>query len=664
MASEAQKKKLRRGLDLAYWIIPDEETAWKTVTLAAEAIQNFTKRQDERSWYRGFWEKKGVRVNPTKPFLCDDQPLQVCVLEKIEPFELTQEAAGIRLTDEDFAVRYVKFLVRTAYKANAFHALIGLGKLVFAYSTRNLIDLNKMIDPLNETKKEEPHYRGKKKKLMAGLQERFGTRLEIRKREHSELTFRLMEQPELVREAVQGSLDRFTLWNSFCFNCGPSLSQSTAAHANSNKNPGSPNLPSSKTQAAPPGAALSENSRCHLIINPECFMKLTNHTGLPSPWERMAIPAFAQSNDHPPGDETKGDRWTPPHWDEAKIDLTLDELRRKADQRKQVEPAWLSVQVDGQEFQRVHFDQTNRIQFCVPESAGLLEIRDEHTGLLLASHLFAEWNSSEGEADVFRFRLKGGRTIALKVVYVAPPDESEWGQFSVDLCFLRASTWAWLSDVTLWPPSYDTRWAMVTAVTVLLGTAIGLYWLLAGTVQPEPIARQSVPVHPPPTVPAQSNPLELLPPHSDGTTPKGGTAPTEPATGGTRSVQGKAAVLASIKTVLVEVRGATSPELEKTILDTIRSASPLTVTDDESLADAMVEAQYQVKTGSNSIRLRLINSQGKVLWSKTEQIFLPPSEENISQAVQNLTLRLGSAIKRVQTHRNNPELRVPARPKP
>ncbi|MBX7223361.1 MAG: hypothetical protein K1Y36_25840 [Blastocatellia bacterium] len=663
MASEAQKKKLRRGLDLAYWIIPDEETAWKTVTLAAEAIQNFTKRQDERSWYRGFWEKKGVRVNPTKPFLCDDQPFQVCVLEKIEPFELTQEAAGIRLTDEDFAVRYVKFLVRTAYKANAFHALIGLGKLVFSYSTRNLIDLNKIIDPLNETKKEEPHYRGKKKKLMATLQERFGTRLEIRKREHSELTFRLMEQPELVREAVKGSLGRFTLWNSFCFNCGPSLSLSSASHANSNKNPGSPKLPSQNTQAAPPGAALSENSRCHLIINPECFMKLTNHTGLQSPWERMAIPAFAQTNDHPPGGETKGDRWNPPHWDEAKIDLTLDELRRKADQRKQVEPVLLSVQLDGKVLHRINFDQARQLSFCVPETAGLLEIRDEKTGLLLVSHLLAEWNTA-GEPDAFVFRFKGRRVIRLKVLFLEALDPAELGQYSVDIGFKRLAVWEWWAGLVTLPAWFDLRLAVAATALCFLSTVFGLYWLWSGVPQADPIARKTGPVQPPtPVTPPTTSQQGQPPPQIE---PKA-TMPTqnsEPLTGITRSAQGQAGGLATVKKVMVEAQGFQSDRIKAVLAEALTSTGPVTVTDEDSLADALVEAQYQDKTGSASIRLRLINSQGKVLWSKTERIFLPPSEENISQAVQNLTLRLGSAIKRVQPHRNNPELRVPERPKP
>ncbi|HMW02994.1 MAG TPA: hypothetical protein PKE58_22840, partial [Acidobacteriota bacterium] len=636
MKRPVQAQLFRRGLDLAYWIVPHPELAWQVASQACETLDTLNQTQDYRSEKTSFLERLTNRkVKHYKMKLTSEQLYQLGVLIKAESFERHREQSDASLSVDDVTVHYVKTVVLLTLLHNPFHVAVGVSELIFDYgSSINLLKLYDLLRPADCKSKQEDHCRRAKGSLFKALKLRFDSLVTVCSGERGKHLFtRVKSTPPLV-ELVRQSLRHFAPWNAQCQYCHGSLKLEF----------------------------LDDPGCCHILINPDCFMKLNHFNRFGSPWNRLSIPDFklnSNQDQSPPSSPSL--RETPPDWDEARINQILDDLGNQADRRKQLQPVAVSVIVDGVVQQTLYLNEFSAIRVTIPEFSRLLEIRDAETDLLLISQFLAEWSISTNPCVI---RLGTGTRLELKTTLVEAGDTEE-GQFEIEVRHLPAHSWPWNSWLAQLQTQGGNSFVLATSLGALcLVIVLGWYWLVQ-TQTPEPVA-QSIPSPQTHLVPLPPDPPVIPPaiknsqsekdhPHNSSSSvkPPRTTKPRRPSPEDFTTRSGSSGDqdvdLASFQSVYLSVEAASFDQtIRSTVMKYLNQSPSVVLVPESDKADT----RYEVTTRSSNTHLvitaRLINVGGKILWTKTQTLTQPVSEEMVTTASQNLVTTFMAQVEKVR----------------
>lgn len=184
LAKFTMREAAEKAFQLAHFIHRDRRLA---VCITADALSRLklsVSRQRKRRYY---FPLRRVR---TKVSLGELQELQLLVFLESETREIRQEEEACEgLRDADWVIRFVKHLVAITVNRSAFYVALGLGRLLFSYSTAEVIDIYDAVRQDAERAKDEPYFRKQKAILMRQIKERFGTVLQTCRGSHGEERF-------------------------------------------------------------------------------------------------------------------------------------------------------------------------------------------------------------------------------------------------------------------------------------------------------------------------------------------------------------------------------------------------------------------------------------------------------------------------------------------
>ncbi|MBI4748443.1 MAG: hypothetical protein HY774_08125 [Acidobacteria bacterium] len=635
MLRSLQIEFFRRGLDLAYWILPHPELAWEVASQAWETYDTLNQTQIYRSDKANFLQSLlNRRPRHYKMNLQPGQLYQLSILVKAESVEQEREKTDRDLTPADVTVHYLKTVILLTLLHNPFHVAIGIGEFVFDFgSSINLLKLYDLVHPSDCKTKQEDHCRLKKQKLFKALHQRFESLVTVCSGERGKLFFtRVKSTPPFV-ELVRQSLRYFAPWDARCQYCHGSLKLEF----------------------------LDDPGYCHILINPDCFMKLTHLNHFGSPWDRLSIPDFKLASNHdqsPPSSPPH--REPPPSWDEARLNQILNDLEHKKDRRKQLHPVAASVVVDGVVVRTLNLNEFSTVRFAVPEFSRLLEIRDTETNLLLVSQFFARWSLSPKPSVIL---LGTGTRLELMTTLVEDA-ETEEGRFEIEVRHLPGWKWEWSHWLDQfrypgWNPLVLTT--SLGALCVLL--TLGWIWL-AQVKRPEPVAHHipsqptsPLPPEPPVTPPPSKNTTSEKDPSRN--SPKPVTSPRNtrekhpsPEDFTTRSsgLEDQDIDLSTFQSVYLSVAGTSFDQTIQSRLMKYLNQSPYVLLVPESnKADTRYEVTIRSSKNNLVISARLVNVQGKILWRGEQSLTQPVSEEMVLAASQNLA---GTFVTQVERMKN------------
>jgi hypothetical protein len=280
------------------------------------------------------------------------------------------------LTKSILTLRFVKFIVRSAWRNPCLHMTVGLMRVVHKYGTEQL---EKVYDVLTEAYREgfRDESRRAKSRLMAELQERFGSYLQLSTLEHNEIRFKPLATDAPV-EAVQNCLTRLYPWGTTCL----------GASANPLDLEGDGKFPEN---ASFEEQEALEWHRIHADICPSCFDRLTRYSNVEPPRQMLDLPLFTISDE--------SERKEPPPTKGGPMALSPEELKklresvwRQEQGRKLGSPRLLRVSVDGEDCAIIDLSKSQPEKIALPDGAEMLKVYgrmdsslDEE--VLLACHL-------------------------------------------------------------------------------------------------------------------------------------------------------------------------------------------------------------------------------------------------------------------------------------
>ncbi|MCS6804754.1 MAG: hypothetical protein NZ823_06355 [Blastocatellia bacterium] len=372
-----------RAVELAYFIHGRKGIALGVVQEALSSLDRMLGRQDKtRRNYKhllGFlkWEQR-ARPMRTTVKLTPAQMLQWLVYEKSESRERDTEYPDSLSppTEEDMVLRYIKHLVQLTVKRNSFYVALGIGRLLYDYSThevRLMYDVLTQSDPARM--KDIPYMRKQKMMLIDKIRERFGRMLQPVTTVHGEKRFEVQPSTQWLINLVNECLRRFTPWETACVVQGrfdPTFI---------------PGLYFSGTNPADEDSF--EITRIHTVLDPECFRHLVSGLsqfakGLPAdspdkhceygpPDKRLAVPQFRHVASGPP----RSDRFDPPKM-EPEDYLQLQRHREAQARRRSVYAAgMLRLYVDDVQVTTFDPRRTNSVYLDIEPEANLIEVRGE-----------------------------------------------------------------------------------------------------------------------------------------------------------------------------------------------------------------------------------------------------------------------------------------------
>lgn len=277
---------LNRAFQLAYFIHRDQATAVRIVAGALAKLRGAATAQEKRFYYRprprpnsavGSDDDSRTKVSLAAPHL-----LQRLIYAESELYELVSEQSGRTLTEEDMIVRFVKFLVQITWERNSFYVTLGIGRLLYNYSTAETVRLYEFLMDDPERAREDHYYRSRKAFLIGQLMDRFGKSIAVCRSSRGETRIRALEYPDRHAALVLDCLDRLAPWKTPCvmlkgfMAVGAGLAGLTP-----------------RSGVLIDGLQRSELQRMHAILHPDCLRRLTGILGLDSPDLRLEVPQFS-----------------------------------------------------------------------------------------------------------------------------------------------------------------------------------------------------------------------------------------------------------------------------------------------------------------------------------------------------------------------------------
>lgn len=408
-----------RAFQLAYFLHCERVTAVEIAALALNKLQLAATAQGKRLYYR-LTGRTDARKARSKVSMGEPHLLQRLIYVESEEFERRKEAAAQSsyAPDEitparhsDLVIFFIKHLVRITTRRNSFYVTLGLGRLLYNYTTPETMELYNLVIQDPDRVHDDYYYRSRKGVLLKELKERFGELIEIVKGPRGEQRWKAGESNSRQAELVRECLTWFTPWSTPCVvpeRFDP-LSDPIEKLTFAGRHPDDEHE--------------VEVNRIHAALHPECFARLAAANGLTTPDERLELPHFflAETND----DSDQNSR-TPPNLSEEDLNTINNLLAQEAGRRKAASSGFLRVLVDGTEMAEINTQRSASAQFAMPEEAEVVEVysQDEHGPLLLATHLL---NFNVATTRNFAITAEGGQHITFTVQLVRDDNGSTSG---------------------------------------------------------------------------------------------------------------------------------------------------------------------------------------------------------------------------------------------
>jgi hypothetical protein len=396
-----------RAFQLAYFIHRERKTAVEIATRALNKLQLAATAQGKRLYYR-LTGRAEARKARSKVSMGEPQLLQRLVYVESEEFERRKETAAqnphvddgaMPARQSDLLIYFIKHLVRITTRRNSFYVTLGVGRLLYNYTTPETMDLYNLVIQDPDRVHDDYYYRSRKGVLLKELKERFGGLIEIVKGPRGEQRWRASDEKPNHRELVSECLRWFTPWATSCV--VPERFDPLSEPINELNFQG--HHPDEEHEV--------EVNRIHAALHPDCFARLAAASGLAAPDERLELPYFFLANGD---DDSDGDSRTPPHLSEEELSTINNLLAREASRRKAASSGFLRVLVDGTEVAEINIAHFAVAQFAVDETAEVIDVygADQSGPLLMATHLLEAGGSGSRS---FSVTIEGGQTISFAV---------------------------------------------------------------------------------------------------------------------------------------------------------------------------------------------------------------------------------------------------------
>jgi hypothetical protein len=388
---------MRKGFQLACFIIPDRSIAIRVLRDALHRLQIQHSREQKRT----YWRDKYLKRRMTRIVRNQEDTFQWLIYLGTEDHERQQEEAD-RQNTRDMVIRYVKYLVQTTTVMSSFYVAVGLHRLLHNYSTP---ETQKIYESLIDHYPGLEEYRRVKGMLLNQLQQRFASFLHIRKGERGEFKFDMFEPQDRWADLVDECLCLFTPWSTRDFS-SPTASMHAARSALWFMEADETNLDYDSM----------EIRRCHVLIDPLCNSNVMKALKLVPRRERLALPIFFLNEN---GDKDDSGRTGNiiPELTEDEQGAILEELSQEAVRRQQVSPESLRIVAHGKEYARFNLSRTEQLQCWIPEGIKLIEIWTESHGIdiLLAVHWVAYTHFAGIREATATVGLGDGKELLLEI---------------------------------------------------------------------------------------------------------------------------------------------------------------------------------------------------------------------------------------------------------
>ena len=619
-----QDELLNQTFQLAYFIHQDRETAKRITAAALESLETVTLTQDKRLYYLG----RRTKVSFTELHL-----LQQLVHEKSVPFEQEREGNPARpLSEERLLVYFIKHLVWITVRRKSLYVVLGLGRLLYRYTTAETMELYNVIIQDPDRVPIADYFRNRKRVLMDELLERFGKLLTTTRGTHGALRFATHDQPTRFAELVNDCLTVFTPWQTDC-------------HVPEHFSPTDTVLTAFSFNGTDPDEEHPvEIKRYHALLHPECFARLLRALGYAAPEQRLEIPRFClasrgKSDDTSPDDPAGGAELNAYERDDLRSYLHDRERRRKTTNSQ-----LLRFVANGAEVAQLDLQQTDRVRFQLPKYAESLEIRcrDAQDDLLLATHRLAYDDYDQLRTQNAIIVLQNGQKLAFEITPAhATADATITVAYGGTSLVRTLRLWLrWHNAPTallrpLWQPALG--FVLLTALTAGLAYVVIskiIYPVISEIVQTasptpapqvSPTAAPTSSSTPQPTAAAPPTPRPTAPPPLPGGEVIAVNIPTGQRTDSRR--ERKAAIsLLEARQVCLKISG--NERLRRLVREQLRTQLPNTVpfnlTDN---CDADIALKLDVAplsaTGTTKrmvMTARIVDTSGEVVWPLTPSI--------------------------------------------
>jgi hypothetical protein len=475
---------LRRAFQLAYFVHDDRELAVRIATAAMSKLNAAAVAQDKRSYYTpggrlGAPGSKAVRPR-TKVSLSESQLLQRLVYVESEKYERQEEQQRNAAIDEKRLItHYIKHLINITLMRNSFHVTLGVGRLLYNYTTAESMRLYDLIIQDPERAKDDAYWRARKAQLMRELKERFGQSLKVVRGLHGEERFQTREDSTQYLGLVKQCLQMFTPWDTHCPlpGSGPAPGKIEALTFRGSD-------PDEEHQI--------EVARMHAVIHPDCYERLVAGLGLDTLARSLDIPKFFPTSDSGPDDDPRGDRDQAAEPTEDELARMRRELDDQSARRKRPGASRLRVIVDGIEHAGMSIERKSEVSFDVEEGSKLIEVRTvrEEGDLILAVHALSyDDAASTAGPSQFSTECGGGQKISFAISPLRQLREEDGAPvFGVSVVVSYQETYilpalvrAWqrleFHPLRMWRPQ---RWATAWVLAAVLVAVVisGLGWML------------------------------------------------------------------------------------------------------------------------------------------------------------------------------------------
>jgi hypothetical protein len=382
---------LATAFQTAFFILDNRDLALRVTGIAAEKLEVAAAAQEKRLYYRPKVDT-GSKSSRSKAVFNEAHLFQRLVLTETEPFEKELEGTYCDVPEHQarMAIHYVKHLVKATLKRNSFYVTLAFCRLLYNYTTPETMAIFEKLAPDEAEAKDDPYFRSRKGKLMGEIQERFGERIEVVQGPHGERKFKTLGDSAPFADVVVNALRIFAPWE----------------------------IPGTETENArlleTPGDA-SEIERIRTIVHPEESHRFICKVGFAPPIERLEIPKFRL----PPMPSSNSQRHGPslPTLSDADRQALKENLRVRAEQRRDAKAEMLTIRVDGVEFARFNPLSSPGVNFEVEDDAEIIDVRLESGGLPLATMFLERDRSGErflpGQTSI---TLEGGQKISFDCI--------------------------------------------------------------------------------------------------------------------------------------------------------------------------------------------------------------------------------------------------------
>lgn len=410
--------------ELASFIVPDMASAQQIAEKAFSEVEITVAGQQKRRYYKAndHYKVTWARL----------QLLQRLVFEHSERYERElAQSSPASVSEAMWWVWFIKHLARTSLKRNPFYVTLGLGRLLYTYTTAEVI---KIYELLTNQQKEGMQYRRGKSVLLTEVLERFGPIIQLQNSNPGEelrLELHPTPAPYLIELALQ-SLIKFTPWGS------KSLSDDQFAQLQAGDL-----LKDVLGLHRDPNPELTYNlTLLHTMFNPEALRKLTQILNLDDPHSRIGVPKFmlTTGSNHP----STGNQGGVPPLTQDQIKDSFKRIDRENKQRSMVAITRLSIWADSQEQATIDLSRgADRAYLKVSEateSISVWAVEDQKKVLLAKYYLSFDDEEIPEAMQECSIEIPNNQSVVFQVKLIKLNDETF--QYGVKVIFRRASVFS------------------------------------------------------------------------------------------------------------------------------------------------------------------------------------------------------------------------------